>query len=51
MISKPGFTRFLFGVYGGATIAGCFTHPVENSVLVGTPTCKEKLGCWDVRMI
>ena len=35
VIRKPGFTRFLFGVYGGATIAGCFTH----------------LGCWDVRMI
>ena len=37
MISKSGFTRFLFGVYGGAPIAGCFTHPVEISVQVGTP--------------
>ena len=47
VIRKPGFTRFLFGVYGGATIAGCFTHPVENSVQVGTPRKKEigMLGC------
>ena len=48
MISKSGFTRFLFGVHGGTSIAGCFTHPVEISVQVGTPRKKKKLGCWDV---
>ena len=47
MISKSGFTRFLFGVHGGTSIAALLIL-WKFQCKLGHQEKKKKLGCWDV---